>query len=402
MGQKRMFVRIVAIVLAVLMAVTVLFSFAGSVSYAAPSQSTVNQLKDKQATIKQKKKELEGKINSIEYEQSSALSKKAVLDEKVALTEQEIENLSEQIETFKVLIREKAREVVAAQKAEKAQWRMYQTRIRAMEENGAIQYVEILFGAANFSDFLARIDFISEVMDYDKQLYKDLVKAREDTEKAKEELQITKKESEEKKAELEASKVELDKQVAEANKLVQELENSLEQYEKLYEEADAQDAAVQREINSILSQSNQSGNVSSTGTYVWPSSASRIVTSKFGTRLHPVYGVYRTHNGIDIGAAYGTNVIAADSGKVITSKYSSSYGHYIMINHGNGRTTLYAHMSKRYAQVGDTVSQGQVIGLVGSTGVSTGPHIHFEIAVNGSRVNPLNYYSNYSFSSGAW
>lgn len=408
MGHRKWFVRIIAIFLAVLMAGTVLFSFLGSVSYAAPSQGAVDNLKSQQSTLEQKKKELEAQINSIEYEQADALAKKAVLDEKVALTEQEIENITAQIETYKVLIEEKAQEVIEAQKAEEEQWELYQTRIRAMEENGKVSYFEILFGATSFSDFLSRIDFIGEIMDYDEQLYEDLVAAREATVAAKEALEEAKAEQEATKAELENKKAELDTQVAEADALVQQLESSLEEYEALYAEADAATAELQREIDDMIAelkrQEEATGgtNVSSTGTFVWPSDTCRIVTSKFGTRMHPVYHVYKTHNGIDIGARYGTNVLAADSGTVVVSKYSSSYGNYIMINHGNGTTTLYAHMSSRIAQVGDKVSQGEVIGLVGSTGVSTGAHIHFEITVGGSRVNPLNYFSNYTFSSGAW
>ena len=117
--------------------------------------------------------------------------------------------------------------------------------------------------------------------------------------------------------------------------------------------------------------------------------------------MHPVLGYYKSHNGVDIGASYGTDILAADSGVVVTSEYSSSYGNYIMIMHGGGRYTLYAHMSQRYSSVGDEVSQGETIGLVGSTGMSTGPHIHYEVYEAGKRVNPLNYYSNYEVSPNA-
>ncbi|WP_207642060.1 M23 family metallopeptidase [Syntrophomonas zehnderi] len=131
--------------------------------------------------------------------------------------------------------------------------------------------------------------------------------------------------------------------------------------------------------------------------YIWPSAASDYVTSFFGTRLHPILGVYKTHSGIDIGAGYGTAVLAAADGVVTTAAYDAGgYGNYLIIDHGNGNKTLYAHMSQMSAGVGQAVTQGQTIGFVGSTGLSTGPHLHFEIYVGGTRVDPLLYFSNYT------
>ncbi len=133
------------------------------------------------------------------------------------------------------------------------------------------------------------------------------------------------------------------------------------------------------------------------GLYIWPSAASDYVTSFFGTRLHPILGVYKTHSGIDIGAGYGTAVLAAADGAVATAAYDAGgYGNYIIIDHGNGNMTLYAHMSQMSVGVGQTVKQGQTIGFVGSTGMSTGPHLHFEVYVGGTRVDPLLYFSNYT------
>lgn len=133
------------------------------------------------------------------------------------------------------------------------------------------------------------------------------------------------------------------------------------------------------------------------GFYIWPSAASDYVTSFFGTRLHPILGIYKTHTGIDIGAGYGTAILAAADGVVTTAAYDAGgYGNYIIIDHVNGNKTLYAHMSQMSAAVGQTVTQGQTIGFVGSTGMSTGPHLHFEIFVGGTRVDPLLYFSNYT------
>lgn len=133
------------------------------------------------------------------------------------------------------------------------------------------------------------------------------------------------------------------------------------------------------------------------GLYIWPSATSDYVTSFFGTRLHPILGVYKIHTGIDIGAGYGTAVLAAADGMVSTTAYDAGgYGNYIIIDHGNGNMTLYAHMSQLNVGEGQTVTQGQRIGLVGSTGMSTGPHLHFEVYVGGTRIDPLLYFSDYT------
>jgi murein DD-endopeptidase MepM/ murein hydrolase activator NlpD len=146
-----------------------------------------------------------------------------------------------------------------------------------------------------------------------------------------------------------------------------------------------QEAERQRRLREQQRQAG-GGSVVGTGQLVWP--VNGTITSRFGVRQHPVFGDMRFHGGIDIGAAHGTTVVAADAGSVIISTYNSSYGNYIVISHGNGMTTLYAHLSTRSVSVGDSVSRGQQIGRVGSTGVSTGPHLHFEVSVNGTRVNP--------------
>jgi murein DD-endopeptidase MepM/ murein hydrolase activator NlpD len=154
---------------------------------------------------------------------------------------------------------------------------------------------------------------------------------------------------------------------------------------------------IQAEINKKMEDlKKQMQTVVGTGNLIWPTPSCSKVSSPYGQRLHPIYHTYRMHSGIDISAKYGANIVAADSGVVIISEYSSSYGNYIVISHGSGVTTLYAHMSSRSKQVGDKVNQGDSIGKVGSTGASTGPHLHFEISVNGSRKNPLEYYSSYT------
>lgn len=401
MGNKWS-IRILAVILAILLIGSVLFGVISSVTaHAAASQSAIDALESNADALARQKQELQSEINSLEYEQSSALAKKEVLDEQILLTQDEIDNTEQQIEEYTLLIAEKEVEVQAAEQSEKDQWDLFQTRMRVMEENGTISYLAVIFEASSFSDLLARIDIVGEVMTYDESLYDQLENARLETIAAKEELEYAKVEQEEIRVELVAREAELAGQVDEADALLATLESNLESYQALYDEAAADEAAVQAEIDRMIEElqrqeSSGGGSVVSTGSFIWPTPSSYRVTSTYGTRLHPIYHVYKTHNGIDIGASYGASVLASDSGTVVTSKYTSSYGNYIVINHGGGTTTLYAHLSKRNVETGDVVTQGDVIGLIGSTGNSTGPHLHFEITVNGSRVNPLNYFTGYT------
>jgi len=337
------------------------------------------------------------------------LTKKGVLDDRIMLTGLEIDNVNSIIAYYDILIREKEYEVYLAQGREDAQLQKYRNRVRDMEENGIISYLEIIFDSTSFSDMLARIDFVSDIMRADESAYVDLITARNETEAAKENLEMAKAEMDDEKAYLELKEAELFEQLEEAHALITKMENDIETEKQLRSMVIEEEARVQREINAKVeelrrqqeierqrrlreqqrSSSGSSGGmnaVTGTGELMWP--VGGTVTSGFGVRRHPVFGDMRQHNGIDIHSSHGTSVVAADGGTVITSSYNSSYGNYIVISHGNGITTLYAHLSTRSVSTGTNVSKGQLVGLVGSTGISTGPHLHFEVTVNGSRVNP--------------
>jgi len=316
----------------------------------------------------------------------------------------EIDNITLIIEHYNLLIREKEYEVVLAQGRENEQLQRFRGRVRDMEENGIISYLEIIFDSTSFSDMLARIDFVADIMRADENAYLDLIKARNETIAAKDALGHAKAELDEEKENLETKKEELYEQLEEAHALIKSMEEHMETERQLHAQVREEEERVQREINAkvaelarqqelerqrqLRAQQSSAGAVSGSGRLTWPARGS--ITSEFGLRRHPVFGDMRHHNGIDIGAPHGSNVVAADSGTVITSAYSASYGNFIVISHGNGMTTLYAHLSSRHVSAGTDVSKGQVIGLVGSTGISTGPHLHFEVSVNGVRVNPLN------------
>ncbi|MDR2615146.1 MAG: peptidoglycan DD-metalloendopeptidase family protein [Oscillospiraceae bacterium] len=404
--------RIIAIILAIVMVVSVLWAAIGSLSANAVTQSQIDKLRDEAKRLSDQKRSVQSEINSLQYEQLSASAKKTVLDGRISLTEMEIDNINELIEMYRLLIVEKEAEVKAAQKREDNQLELYKKRVRDMEENGAISYIAVIFDAASFSDLLARIDFVGDIMRSDEAVYKNLVKARLDTIAAKDALVVTVSEQEAERASLQEKQAELEVQVNESIELLKLLQEDIDVRVALRDEMDAEAEKLQADIKAKTEElrrqeeaeaasGRSSGTVIGTGSLRWPA-PSNVVTRTFGTMEHPLYKDIRPHYGIDLRAAYGSDIYAADTGKVITATYSSSYGNYIVISHGGGRTTLYAHMSKLKSKVGDTVTKGAVIGYAGSTGASTATHLHFEVSENGERKNPLNYFSGgYVIKDGA-
>ncbi|MDR0838577.1 MAG: peptidoglycan DD-metalloendopeptidase family protein [Oscillospiraceae bacterium] len=406
--RNKKFVRLVAVILALMMVISVIIAGLSSLRAGAVSQAQIDALKAVKKELNDKKRAVQSEINSLRYDQLSATAKKEVLDDRISLTEQEIANINEQIELYVDLIGDKEREVAQAQRREDAQLELYKRRIRDMEENGAVSYIAVIFEAASFSDLLARIDFVSDIMRADEAAYKDLVEARLETIAAKEALEATQAEQEAERVELLSKEDELIEQVEESIALIVEIEADLDARTALWAQIDAETDKLQEEINKKTEElraqaaSRPGSVVNGSGSLQWPGT-SNVVTRTFGTMEHPIYGDLRPHYGIDLRAAYGSNIYAADSGTVITSTYSSSYGNYVVISHGGtGMTTLYAHMSARNVKVGDSVTKGAVVGYAGSTGASTATHLHFEVSVNGSRVNPLNYFSSgYVLKDGA-
>ncbi|MFR6023537.1 MAG: murein hydrolase activator EnvC family protein [Oscillospiraceae bacterium] len=417
--MKKKAISIVCIVLAFLMMVTLVVSVVGSLgALAADEQDQIDALEQQKIELQSQQASIQTNINDLMAQQADVIEQKAAMDEKNELARQEIELINEQIDVYTDLIEQKARELEKAEAAEQAQYDLYCKRVRAMEEEGSYTYLDILFQCRSLSDVLSAIDMIEEIMDADKRLFEEYKTARENTEKVKAEHEGTLQQLGEKQETLEAEKAELEAQIAAAVEVINQLENDIEAAKAEYAKAAAAEAAAQASINAIIAQmqaeeeaarqeaaeNNQqyTGTGSTaTGTYIWPCPSSTYVTSAFGMREHPLFGDERPHSGIDIAGSAGSEVLAADSGTVAVATYSSSYGNYVTIYHSNGDYTLYAHMSSLAVTAGQNVTQGDVIGYVGSTGWANGPHLHFEIRVNGSTVDPLSYFSNYTLAPDA-
>ncbi|MCI8808800.1 MAG: peptidoglycan DD-metalloendopeptidase family protein [Oscillibacter sp.] len=410
MKQKKNWIRCVcaAFLAATLLAVNLLPA-------AAVTKADIDALKGDAQTIAQEKKELQAKLDALSTEISDNLARKELLDQQISLTENEISNKEDEINTYADLIVQTQGELEVAQAREEAQYELFCKRVRAMEEQGKVDYWSVLFRATNFSDLLGRLDAVNEIMEYDQRVIDDLQKIQAEVLEKKNELETQKSESEAAKAELEVKKSELDKQREDANKLIVQLRaqqaDQEDAMDDLSDEADAiqakimqlskqlaaEEAAARAAAAAAAAANGGSSTVtpspsvqSNPGGYIWPVS-SRYITSTMGGRASPGGIGSTNHQGTDIGrVGYTSSIYAAKAGTVIVSTYSKSYGNYVVVSHGSGNTTLYAHMSSRKVNVGQTVKQGDVLGITGSTGNSTGPHLHFEVTENGVRVNPLN------------
>ena len=382
------------------LSLTVMLSAAGSAF--AVTQKDIDNLKNKQNAIGEQKSEMQARINELDTQVASLMDQKTALDEKNQLAQQEIEVIDEQIALYDELIAKKAEEYSQARAQEDEQKKALRVRMRAMEESGSLSYIAILFNATDFTDLLARMDYVSNVMNKDKEVEESYRAAKDAAALAKTDYENTQEEQKEKKVEAEDKKAQLEQDIAEADALIVQLEGNISEYKSQIEEFDASTAALESQINSLvkaLEAQQAAGNatggaVVGTGSYTWPLPGYYPTSNTYGNRYHPILHYYRWHGGTDIGAPSGTPIVAADSGTVIISTYNAGgYGNYVTISHGGGRTTVYGHMSSRAVEVGDTVTQGQTIGYVGSTGLSTGPHLHFEVRVNGSTTDPMSYFS---------
>ncbi len=363
----------------------------------AVTQADIDALEEDADNLAQQRKELRAKLSSLKNDKANALYRRQLLDQQIDVTIQEIRNIEKQISGYEAMLAQTAYELEENRKEEEARYDLFCRRTRVMEENGTASYWAVLFNAEDFSDLLSRLSDIQEVMDYDQSVLDSLREIRAEIQAKQEQQEELKVDAETAKTNLEAKKADLDSQRAEAHKLVQEIEANVKEYESVLQEINEEEERIQKEIVEKTNQlAEEMGWNATVGGYIWPETRSKRITSPYGNRNTGIAGASTNHKGVDIGGVgYDTNVLATKAGVVITSTYSKSYGNYVVISHGRGNTTLYAHMSSRSVSEGDVVKQGQVIGITGSTGISNGPHIHYEITENGSRVDPLQYLPGY-------
>lgn len=413
--------------------------------------SEINDAKTQKSDLEKKKEETEAKIKELEKEKGNIVTYIEKMDGQLNELNKEITSLNSQIDDANVDLKETKKNLKEAKKTEKNQYETMKKRIKYMYENGNTNYIEIILGSADMSDMLNRAEYIEKIMQYDRTMLSNYQETKKQIELTKKDIEnkIVELEQLNEEVNYEKSTVEelIDKKSKELEKYnanIQQSESMVSNYsnaiaeqealiEKLLEEErkrieeeekrkkaeeekrrqeeerrrkeEEEKKKQEQNNNSGNSNNNNSNNSSSSGNssnsdssnsntqggFTWPVPASKKITSYFGYRGQPTSGASTYHQGIDIGAPTGTSIVAAQSGTVVTASYSAGAGNYIMISHGNSVYTVYMHCSQLLVSVGQTVSRGEKIALVGSTGISTGPHLHFGVSVNGSYKDPLNY-----------
>ena len=400
-------------------------ALAASLPAYAVSQAEIDDLQKKLDALEQ-----QDVINDLTSQKARFITRKLALDNKIEINRQMIELIGEQIEIYDEIITEKQAELDKALEKETTQTELLRSRIRAMEENSTYSYASFIFDSSSVTELLSRIGDVNDIMHYDKTLEEEYMAAREDVESIKKSYEEARHEQELLQKELDTKQAELDAQVEAAYTMIADIEtlsdDAQAEYDAIAEEEAKAEETLQEAIrkraaeqakynqnnnsnnggggNSGGSGGNSGGGGSSGGgsatslsNLQWPVPSCTLITSRFGYRVAPTTGASTYHGGLDIGAGMGASIVAAGAGDVIYAGANGGYGNCVMIDHGNGVVTVYAHMSSIGVSYGQYVTAGQYVGAVGSTGVSTGPHCHFEIRINGAQTDPAAYFSGLSY-----
>ena len=352
----------------------------------------VTDLQTKQEELKDQIDQQNEELEQVQSELSQNLQQVQKLDEKISSSEKEVEELNEKITNLQSSIEEVEEKLKIEEETFEKRKKIYKARLIATYKAGETKYLDVLLGSKNISEFLSNYFLISEVASMDKQLLDEI-------ESRKDEIDLTKQKLEKDKEELATLKQTQVKtaKILQNSKIVREsyiekLTEEEKQKQEQIDEMERQYAEINSEILSLVLQGVDTKYIG--GELAWPTPGYTRITSEYGMRVHPITKVYKLHTGVDIGAPMGANFVAANDGVVIKAEYNTAYGRMVVIDHGGGISTLYAHGSEILVQVGQTVKRNDPVLKVGSTGYSTGAHAHFEVRINGVVTNPMPYITN--------
>lgn len=380
-------------------------------------KEAIDQSKEELGEAKEEKEAMQDTITGLENEKEELQEAKDDLSEYVVQLDGQLVSLQGKLLELEIKIAEKQVEVDqineqlrVAQETEANQYASMKMRIKFMYEKGDQSYMSMLFNAQNFSDMLNKAEYVEEISRYDRKMLEQYQQTKEAISLLKDQLEIEKAALAEAKEEALAKEGEMEDLIDAKNNQILEYESDINNKEKVIAEYEAELAAQTATIASLekqiaaaeadLREKDVSGNyidpLPSTPTYggggfCWPAPSYVRISDDYGYRIHPILNVQQFHSGIDMAAPGGSPILAATDGVVVAATYNATMGNYVMINHGNGLYTIYMHASALYVSAGQTVSKGQSIAAVGTTGRSTGNHLHFSVRLNGSYVNPWNY-----------
>ena len=356
------------------------------------TNETGTDLQTQQQQLQEQIEQANQELSNTQSELSENLQEVEKLDEKISTSEAELQKLNEQVETLKASMKQIEDELNEVTEKYEKQKKVFEKRVVALYETGEIDYLDILLNSNSVSEFVSSYYVIAEITEADNELLNDIAEKKDTIALSKEKLENEKEEL--------ASLVETQQRTS---KILQNTKTIRESYiSKLSDEEKEKQAQidemtkqyeeVNRQILELAEQGLDTQYIG--GELAWPVPGYTKITSKYGMRVHPITGQYKLHTGVDIGAPTGANFIAANDGIVVKAEYNTAYGRMVIIDHGGGISTLYAHGSEFLVEVGQTVKRGDAVLKVGSSGYSTGPHAHFEVRINGVVTDPMPYITN--------
>lgn len=382
MQKNKILIRILALIaLLAFLGVSIL----AAIPYRAGAIS-VSEAQRQQSQAQQKKEQAKAA-------QSAELKKRAEIDAQISSVQAEIDSYQAQIDEKVAKIEENEKELNKMTEDLQTQNEAYNERVKQNVKSGKVSYLEMLFNAKSPEDLILRLSVMKQMMKYDNKVIEEIEASMAEVEELQNKLIDEKAKVVSLKEEQDAKKQVLDGYRAESQAIIDDLQKDIEAFEAQYNAAKKAEEQARAAANAAANSGRFTLPANFVGgQFMWPSNTTHV-TSQYGYRIHPVTGRQRFHSGVDIGAPYGSSIYASNSGTVVVAGYNSGgYGNYVVINHGGGYSTLYAHCSSLLVSAGQQVSRGQVIAKCGSTGMSTGPHVHFEIQYNGSTTNPMQYF----------
>jgi murein DD-endopeptidase MepM/ murein hydrolase activator NlpD len=346
---------------------------------------SISDLKKQQSEIQSQIEQTKKELGSMQSESKTVENQIKELDLKISNAQSELDSVEKELEIINANIEKAEKDLEEAEKNIADKTETFNQRLRVMYKNGNVGYLEVLLSSGDIKDFLSRQTMIESIAEQDKELLQYMKEQRDIVEQKKVELEAQRASVEITKSKLESRKRDLETVSRQKEDLMGRLVKDIDAYEKEYDKLNE----YAKQIESKIVELQRNTNPYSGGVMLWPVEGYSRISSSFGYRIHPIFNVQKLHTGIDIPAPTGTAARAASDGIVIYADWLGSYGKAVMIDHGGGIVTLYAHNSSILVSEGETVSRGQSISKIGSTGNSTGPHLHFEVRKNGAYVDPI-------------
>ena len=356
----------------------------------ADNEAEIAELQERMEQIEQEQVALKSEYNEKKAEQNKLTAQLRQINANLNNAQASIRTLDTEIADIEGQIAFTEMEIENKQRDYDGRLALFNRRLKEMYQYGDMNYISVLLQASSLSDFLTRFEYLKYIANNDQKLLEEVQALQKQLDEQHTSLTTMKSDLETKKQTQVQKTEELSVASAEQQKVVNAINADVNATWAMLEEMEAEAKAAESEIQRLMA-ANSDSPAEAPSKYIWPCPSSKKITSPYGYRIHPIQKYRKLHTGMDIGAKKGADILASAGGKVIMSKYYGGYGNCIIIDHGGGVSTLYAHMSAYVAKEGDWVTQGQVIGKVGSTGNSTGPHLHFEVRINGKTTDPAAY-----------